>query len=220
MSNSTIKEMSLEKPLTWENVVNIVESYHLDRLGRSVDQLQKYHDFKNTLTLKGIDMTTNLLLNTLHWLPENTDPFISGPEAISLIHCLDPRPFCNPKDVTIILNDFPYFIKERTIHLLIWVKFPMLPDPKSDIGDISPETKGIIQKYINLTFYDHLKIPKNDLVWWKNYTLIQSIKTIPHVHVLINLDKDFSGEMEARVRGLIGQSGVMFSYPDVNRCNL
>lgn len=220
MSNSAIKEMSLKDPLTWENVVSIVKSYNLDKLGRSVDQLQKYHDFKDKLASEGVDITTNLLINALHWLPETTDHSISGPEAVSRIHCQDPRSFCNPNDVTITVNDFPYFIKERTLHLLVWVKFPMLPDPTSVIGDISTATKAIIQKYIDLTFHDYLKVPENDLIWWKNYTIIQSIKTIPHIHVLINLDNDHNGTMESSVRSLIGSSGVMFSYANLNKSNL
>lgn len=218
--DSSIQEMSLKEPLTWKQVSEIVDSYELQQLGRSIPQLKSYHDFKNKLKSKGINLTTNLVVNTLHWLPADFDIHRPAEDAVSVIRYEDARPFCNSHDVCITLNDFPYYIKERTLHLLVWVKFPMPPDTNSDIGDIDDETKKYIEKYINNTFVEGLNVQRDRIIWWKNYTLIQSIKSIPHIHVLINLDGDVDGKLEKEVMRLVGTSGVMFQYPESKECKL
>jgi hypothetical protein len=214
------QEMILEKPFAWKEVQHIVDTYQLEKLGRSESQLQDYHDFKAKLEARNVNIATNLIIHSLHWLPNTTDERLSPQEALKLIKYEDPKPFCNPNDVFITLNDFPYYIKERTLHLLVWVKFPMLPDINSEIGDIDKETKEIIEKYVNLTFVKKLNISRDNLIWWKNYTKIQSIKSIPHIHVLVNLDDDYDGQRERKVLGLLGTAGVMFSYPDPNESKL
>lgn len=88
----------------------------------------------------------------------------------------------------------------------------MLPDPNSEIGDIDDDTKRIIEKYVCKTFVDYVGLSRDQIIWWKNYTKIQSIKAIPHVHVLVNLDDDHDGKLEKKLRSLIGTPGVLFDY--------
>lgn len=212
--------MSLQEPLSWNDVFEIVSSYNLDKLGRSKEQLAKYRAFKKSLDEQNVGITTNLLIKVLKWLPEDTDIHIPDSEAVKMVKYNDPRPFADPRDTCITVNDYPYYISNKTLHLLIWVKFPMLPDPNSEIGDIDDETKQYIEKYINLTFVNYVGLQRKNIIWWKNYTIIQSIKAIPHIHVLINLDDDHSGEIEKKVRGLIKTPGVLFDYhqkPDVSK---
>lgn len=208
-----VRDTVLKEPLTWNQLTHYIESYQLDKLGRSKEQLQAYRNFKKEMAQKNISITTNLMINEMHWLPKDTDPHLSSDEAVKLIKYNDPRPFANPGDVFIALNKFPYYIKEKTIHLLVWVKFPMLPDPKSEIGDIDDHTKAIIEKYIHKTFVQNLGIRRDHLVWWKNYTRIQSIKAIPHIHVLINLENDTNGSLEKKLMSMLGTAGVMLDYP-------
>lgn len=213
-------EMSLREPLTWNKVAYLIKTYELDKLGRSESQLQAYHDFKSDMASKNIDLTTNLLINTMHWLPSTTDIHMTSADSLKLITYKDPRPFANTEDVYISMNEFPYFIKEKTLHLLIWVKFPMPPDPTSEIGDIDDNTKAVIDKYIRRNFIEILGIPGDKLLWWKNYTVVQSIKTIPHIHVLVNLDGDVNKTLERKTLGLVGTSGAVLTYFDTEDCKL
>lgn len=212
--------MLLEKPLEWNDIKQLVDNYDLEKLGRSQTQLKSYDDFKKLMKEKNISMTTNLFINTMHWLPKDTDIHLPSTEAVKMIKCKDSRPFADPDDTFISINRFPYYIKEHTLHLLIWVKFPMEPDPNSEIGDIDNHMKQLIEKYINLTFIKKLGIKRDHIIWWKNYAKIQSIKSIPHVHVLINLEDDFDGSIEKRIINVIGTSGVMIDYSDPQNCKL
>ncbi len=212
--------MSLDKPLTWEQVTHIVDTYELDKLGRSPEELSRYRTFKKSLNAQNIGITTNLLKNVLHWIPPETDIHLSDPDAVNLVKYDDARPFANPNDVKITLNDFPYFIANKTDHFVVWIKFPMPPDPNSEIGDIDEKTKGLIEKYIQLTFVQREGIKREHIIWWKNYTIIQSIKSIPHVHVLVNLDDDVDGSKESNLRKLIGTPGVMFDYAETTNSSL
>ncbi|TID12951.1 hypothetical protein CANINC_005050 [Pichia inconspicua] len=206
--------MILKEPLQWETVKTLVERYELEKLGRSAEQLQKYNDFKKKMRENNIDLATHLFITTLKWLPPHADIHMTPEEAVKLIKPEDTRPFCNPHDVCITLNDFPYYIAGKTLHMLVWVKFPMDPDPNSPIGDIDNSMKDIIEQYVRATFVKHAGVNRDDLIWWKNYAAIQSIKTIPHVHVLVNLENDTDGTIERNLRSLLGSPGVMLDYND------
>ena len=212
--------MSLEKPLTWSQITHLVKTYQLERLGRSQSQLKSYHDFKEQMAQQGICLTTNLLVNTMHWLPADTDIRLPAEEAVQRVTYKDARLFAAAEDVYISINEFPYYIQERTLHLLVWVRSPMPPDPASDIGDIDSTTKETIERYVMATFVRKAGVPRDHLVWWKNYTKIQSIKAIPHVHVLINLADDVDGELERKARAMIGTAGVVLSYGESQEAKL
>ena len=62
------------------------------------------------------------------------------------------RLFIEPSDLKILLNDFPYNFDNGIYHLCIWTKFQIKPDPNSPIGDISPNTRKIIERYLSKTF--------------------------------------------------------------------
>ncbi|KAG0684520.1 hypothetical protein C6P40_002696 [Pichia californica] len=212
--------MLLKDPLTWNEIKKLVEDYDLEKLGRSQTQLISYQNFKKMMMKKNVSLTTNLMINTMHWLPPETDIHLSTEEAVDLIKYKDPRPFANPDDTFISVNKFPYYIKERTLHLLVWVKFPMLPDPNSEIGDIDDKMKQTIENYIQLNFVQKLGIKRDHLIWWKNYASIQSIKSIPHVHVLVNLEDDIDGSVQKNLDTIIGTGGLTLDYLDSTNCKL
>lgn len=197
-------------PIKWDEFKSIVDTYQLDKLGRSAEQERVYRNFKDHLAIKGWDLVTNLLIHSLNWLPEDFDPYTPSSVAIEDIKCIDPRPFANEEDTKIIWNDFPYFYAEPVAHVCVWVKFPMEADPKSSIGDINLEMKRVIERYVVDTFCLGLKISRSDVIWWKNYTAIQSIRALPHVHVAVRLSAR-EGLQEA-VDNLIGTPGQIFDY--------
>lgn len=178
-------------PITWAELQFVINSNRLDDLGRSVKQTEEYENFKWMLHQKRHDMTTNLLVNSLHWLPSDFDLSTSAKESLKEVVCENPEPFKSPHDITIVYNAFPYYYAENDhiVHLCIWVKFPMDPDTKSPIGDIPKSMKEKIQRYIDLTF-GKLGIKGDDIVWWKNPTALQSIRSLPHIHVAIKTGDD------------------------------
>lgn len=199
------------QPIPWNQLQEIVKSNELDFLGRSKEQETIYYAFKHNLKAKQYDLVTNLLIHSLQWVPNDLDPRTDSQEAMKLIAYKDERPFADAEDVKIIWNDFPYYYAEPVAHVCVWVKFPMPEDPNSSIGDIDTQMKYTIERYIWGTFCDKLGIDRNDLVWWKNYTALQSIRVLPHVHVAVRLNKD---KLKERISDeLIGKEGVLLQYP-------
>ncbi|KAF1814684.1 hypothetical protein P152DRAFT_368553, partial [Eremomyces bilateralis CBS 781.70] len=72
----------------------------------------------------------------LGWSPEDFD--------------LNLTPFRRPEDVKVLLNDWPYLIDEKIVHLVVWTKFA-LPDD-TDTGLLTEKPKGDIEDYMNSPF--------------------------------------------------------------------
>lgn len=91
----------------------------------------------------------------------------------------------DPEDIRIVENKFPYYFEPDVSHLLVWTKLAIESDPSSDKGDISTYTKHLIDKYICKTFVDALGIPRENILWFRNWHGLQSIRELSHIHVLI-----------------------------------
>lgn len=203
-----------DKPMTWEQVTEYVTTGNIANLTRSFECLERYHNFKRNLESKGVDLTTNLLRDTLHWIPQNTDITTPIKEILPKIHCVDPRPFANVNDMTIVGNDFPYFFEPGVEHVCVWLKFPLPPDKNSIIGDLSDENKRLVDKYVTKTFIEGLALDKKNVLWFKNYAALQSVKAIPHIHVLIR-----NGDHE-KIESLKNTGGKPIDYEDTESCKL
>ncbi|ODV88266.1 hypothetical protein CANARDRAFT_190037, partial [[Candida] arabinofermentans NRRL YB-2248] len=154
-------------PMPFSKARELIDNGEIQLLTRSRECMDKYNNHRHALKSKGVDMITNLIVNELHWAPA------------------DYRPFASEKDIVITRNSFPYYLESNTAHLCIWVKFPLLPDPSSPIGDISQRNKDLIERYIQKTFVEWLGIPRENIAWFKNWASLQSIKSIPHIHVIV-----------------------------------
>lgn len=55
-------------------------------------------------------------------------------------------------DIKILLNDWPYGIDPKIVHLVVWVKFDLAEDPGT--GDLTPEAREQINHFVNTTFRD------------------------------------------------------------------
>lgn len=105
----------------------------------------------------------------------------------------------------ILLNDWPYGFDSRIVHLVVWTKFPLPPDPTSEKGDISPQTRAMISKFVRETFGVEMMKKKSqkeknqekegqrdgegeeeeNVVWFLNWASLKSIHAVEHFHVLL-----------------------------------
>jgi hypothetical protein len=60
------------------------------------------------------------------------------------------KPFEKKEDVKILWNDWPYGIDERIVHLVVWTKFELEDDPKTD--DLTGEARREIDAFVDETF--------------------------------------------------------------------
>lgn len=172
-----------DHPFTWQEIQDIISKNELELFARSKSQIEKYHDFKKHLIGQGTTVFKHLVSNSLHWCDESE---IAGlPDSQVTIKRSDSGLFENADDLKIIHNDFPYYLEDNITHLCVWSKQPIKSDPSSVLGDISPETRAVVEQYVCRKFVDQLGIPRQDLVWFRNWEALQSVKEISHIHVLI-----------------------------------
>lgn len=74
------------------------------------------------------------------------------------------------------------------VHLVIWLRTP-IPVGEGE-GDMTDESKALIQKFVDRTFVARLAEegfgdPASHVLWFKNWTALQSVRTLEHVHVLL-----------------------------------
>lgn len=50
-------------------------------------------------------------------------------------------------------------------------------------GDLTPEARVIIEDFVERTFTQHLG--KENVLWFKNWASIQSVRSVEHIHVLV-----------------------------------
>lgn len=68
-----------------------------------------------------------------------------------------------------------------SVHIVVWTKCKFATQPP--LGDLTPESKQLIEDYIKRTFSD--QIGEDNVQWFKNWTSLQSVRSVEHVHVLV-----------------------------------
>lgn len=174
--------------LSWEQVKLMVANDEIGYFYRSEESRLKYMRLRVKCQEEGITLYQNLVVHSLGWYtPTKGVPLGSNglPDDRNLIvHELNPVLFADPTDYKFLVNEYGYDFPKNLIHLCIWFKNFMKPDPKSRIGDISPETKVIVE--IGLwRLLEPIGVKRDQYVWFKNWTLLQSIRMLSHVHVVI-----------------------------------
>ena len=114
---------------TWDEVVDIVRTNRLGDFQRSPSELRRYREYIWNLKREHGSVMNFILKERLHW----AEPVV--PQGS--------RPFEADGDAIVLMNDWPYGIDPRIVHLVVWTKFD-LPD--------DPETEAEIDKFVERTF--------------------------------------------------------------------
>lgn len=206
-----------DRPYEWQDVRNIVGENRLEKFARSVHRTEKYHDFKHQLQQKNYTIFKHLLNNELKWYDPKDNGGLEWDQIISegipdnhiVINPASYKLFSNKSDLKIVPNHFPYYFEEDVVHLCVWSKLRIDSDENSPIGDISPATREIIDKYVCKTFVDGLGIARENLVWFRNWEALQSVKSISHLHVVVK------GMTDEQLEKVLYQSGEVLTANDL-----
>lgn len=178
-------------PYKWEEVQDIVNSNQLEKFARLQEGSDKYLKFKKLVASSNLTVFKYLLINQLQWAKLSDIENLKD-EEIGIISKSDN--FREGEDLKILMNDFPYNFDTGIVHLCIWTKFRIPTDPESLVGDISLKTRNLIEKYLHKTFDKY--VTWDNLLWFKNWESLQSVKNLSHVHVIINgLSQDQLNEL-------------------------
>ena len=123
-----------------------------------------------------------VLEERLQWEPLPSSSTSEGPQFA----CRSPVPFANAEDYKILMNDWPYGIPPNISHLVVWLK-TRIPTQPSD-GDLTPESRQILQNFVRRTFEERLAKDgdsEDRVLWFKNWSGLQSVRGLEHIHVLV-----------------------------------
>lgn len=189
-----------ERPYTWPEVRDIIRYNSLELFARSQETTEKYHQFKKELKDNGSTVFKHLVVNSLQWRTQEQVKNVKDDDIV--VPASGAGLFQNALDLKIVRNDFPYYFEDDVVHLCVWTKRRIESDPKSEIGDLSPEMRALIEKYVQKTFVEWLGVDRNDLVWFRNWDALQSVKEISHVHVVVR------GMTSEQLEKVLGGPGV------------
>ena len=197
-------------PFTWSDIQFIIKSNQLEIFARSRQQTIKYHKFKQWLKDNKLSINDYLLDYELHWkeleLREQQHELVSDKEYS--IDYPEDLIFHNPSDISILYNKFPYYFEPNVKHICIWSKLKIPVDKNSEVGDISVMTKKLINRYLEKTFVAK-GISWDQIVWFKNWLSLQSVRSISHIHVILkDVDDKFVDEL------INGGSGEVLTLDD------
>ena len=125
-------------------------------------------------------MTNFLVQKRLYWEPLPSDDEDAPPKFAFE----NPVPFAARSDYRILLNDWPYGVTPDIKHICVWLKTPL---PKDSVkGALTDEGTDMVNTFIKNKIEQPLGIEGQDkLQWFRNYTILQSIRSVDHVHVLL-----------------------------------
>lgn len=196
-----------ERPFSWPEVRDIVKHNELEIFARSAQTTEKYLRFKRQLSEANTTVFKHLVVSTLQWQTEEEvanlkDADIVVPDSGSKL-------FTNASDLKVVQNDFPYYFEDDVAHLCVWTKKRIESDPNSALGDLSPASRAIIERYVCKTFVDGLGIPRENLVWFRNWEALQSVREISHVHVVVK------GMTAEQFLSVVGGPGIPLTEADL-----
>ncbi len=118
----------------------------------------------------------------LKWRPLPTSTSLRGPK----FEVKNPVPFADEEDYQILVNDWPYGLSPGIKHIIVWLKGRLDSEPTK--GDMTPKSRQQVEDFIQFKFIDRVKDlpgPQEKVIWFKNWTALQSVPGMEHVHVLV-----------------------------------
>lgn len=114
---------------TWQQVVDITRTGRLADFQRWPSELRRYRQYTWELKRAHGSVMNFMLRQRLGW----SEPVV--PQGS--------KPFECQEDFKILMNDWPYGLDKRIVHLVVWTKFD-LPDDR--------DTEAEIEAFVNKTF--------------------------------------------------------------------
>ncbi|KAF4619003.1 hypothetical protein G7Y89_g14845 [Cudoniella acicularis] len=155
---------------TWDELEEAISTNKLDILTRKPSDLRRYLTWCWKIH-REYGSISNYIIQ--HRLPWGSPPF----EYIS------PIPFAEVDDYKILINDWPYGFTKDITHIVVWSKTPIPTDEET--GDLTSESRKILQEFVDRTFVDRLDGSHERVLWFKNWVKLQSVRALEHMHVLV-----------------------------------
>ncbi|EED19778.1 conserved hypothetical protein [Talaromyces stipitatus ATCC 10500] len=196
----------------WEDLKGIIARNDLAILRRKPSDLRRYITWTNDIKSTHGSITKYICLKRLQWwAPHPSLNLVETP--IPEIPFKNPTPFADPSDYKVLRNDWPYGVTPDITHIVVWSKTPIATKPEN--GDVTDESRALIEGFVDRTFVQRLEkdpvfegvhkdvIRNNHVLWFKNWTALQSVRSLEHFHVLVR------GVPDAVITEWTDESGVV-----------
>ncbi|KAJ5160888.1 uncharacterized protein N7482_007892 [Penicillium canariense] len=189
----------------WDDLRDIIARNDLGALKRRPSDLRRYLAWSAEIKAQYGSIMNYICQQRLHWAPghqstangtangSTSAPQSAVPAGIQSgpIPFTNPRPFADPSDYKILRNDWPYGLDPGISHLVVWLRTPI--PVKSDEGHLTEESRALIEGFVQKTFVRRLAEdagqrfpePHAQVLWFKNWVGLQSVRALEHVHVLV-----------------------------------
>ncbi|KAI1405858.1 hypothetical protein F4819DRAFT_482308 [Hypoxylon fuscum] len=163
----------------WEDMKSIIGQNNLSVLKRKPSDLRRYLNWTSN-TKMAFGSVTNYLLECRLPKTWGSPPFMPASTIL----------FDDPSDYRVLRNDWPYGLTPNLTHIVVWSRTTIPTDPET--GDMTPESRRSVGKFVKNFFADKLGLDGDDKVlWFKNWVALQSVRTLEHIHVIIrDVEKD------------------------------
>ncbi|KAI1281314.1 hypothetical protein F5Y07DRAFT_293143 [Xylaria sp. FL0933] len=157
----------------WEDLKKIIGDNDLSVLKRKPSDLRRYMAWTAETKAHYGSMTNYLLI---HRLPKawGSPPFTPASSI----------PFDDESDYIVLINDWPYGLTPDITHIVVWSRTIIDTDPGT--GDLTTESREVISNFVKRFFVDKLG-PGGEakVLWFKNWVALQSVRTLEHIHVMV-----------------------------------
>ncbi|KNG91721.1 hypothetical protein ANOM_000233 [Aspergillus nomiae NRRL 13137] len=180
----------------WEDLKAIIARNDLGILKRKPSDLKRYLAWTADIKAQYGTITNYICQRRLGWHlpdPDTTTAATTGATTDSgaVFPFRNPIPFADPADYKILRNDWPYGVTPDINHLVVWLRTPVPVKPEN--GDVTDESRALIEDFVHRTFVARLaqegnltfSDPKENVLWFKNWTALQSVRSLEHMHVLV-----------------------------------
>ncbi|EEH11606.1 conserved hypothetical protein [Histoplasma capsulatum G186AR] len=163
----------------WADLKSIIAANNLEVFRRKPSDLRRYIAWTTDIKAQYGSITNYICKERLRWQLDSSTP--------QAFQCRNPIPFADPSDYKILRNDWPYGVTSDITHLVIWLKNSI--PVREDSGDMTEESRTLINDFVMRTFVARLeklfRDAKDRVLWFKNWTSLQSVRAVEHVHVVV-----------------------------------
>ncbi|PYH95276.1 hypothetical protein BO71DRAFT_398189 [Aspergillus ellipticus CBS 707.79] len=175
----------------WDDLKSIIARNDLGILKRKPSDLIRYLAWSKQTKLEYGTITNYICQQRLGWhIPTSTTASTGTGTVVTdsgpVFPFKNPVPFADPSDYKILRNDWPYGVSPGISHLVVWLRTPVPVKPEN--GDVTDESRALIEGFVQRTFGERLvgeKDAGDRVLWFKNWTALQSVRSLEHIHVLL-----------------------------------
>ncbi|SCU84944.1 LADA_0D04808g1_1 [Lachancea dasiensis] len=161
---------------SWDQIVQLIAAGELQLLQRTAQTTERYHKYKQELLQRNTTVVDVVVDEKLQWDRELL-------RQLALQHQDTPTAILSsPTLYTLLPNDFPYDFPSEVHHLVLWSKLP-IPLYVANSRQQVPAVRDLIERFLR-TNLERYRV--RTYAWFINYPHLQSVKTISHIHLLVN----------------------------------